>query len=87
MQVILFIHGHRESWHQLDMGESIRALHWERVPGFADLNRRMGLWQMWLGETAHERMGIPICTGPEVYNGSFPPVQASLPLTCKSWHS
>ena len=77
-QTTLFIHGHQHAWHQLDMLESVRVLHWERLPGFADLNRRMGLWEMWLGKESFRRVGIPICSGPDVYNGSFPPTQARL---------
>ena len=79
-QVTLFIHGHRNAWHQEDMLQTIVALKWDRMPGFVELNRRslsQG-WQIWLGDKTRRRWGNPIYSGPDVYNGSFPPLLVRL---------
>ena len=34
-----FLHGHIDSWHSMNMDETLKALKWENVPGYADLNR------------------------------------------------
>ena len=40
MQLIAFIHGHKEvSWHSGDMAESLGALKWGKY-GYVDLHRR-----------------------------------------------
>jgi hypothetical protein len=39
LQHVAFLHGHIESWHSKNMEETMKALKWENVPGYADLNR------------------------------------------------
>lgn len=71
-QAVAFLHGHEESWHSCNMRDTLRGLHWRQVPGYVDINRKMGYWERPLGALApHPDALAVIATGADVHNGSF----------------
>ena len=75
-----FIHGHEhESWHSASMHDILPKLRWEAAT-FADINRKMPLWEIPLGHIQSTPKAQLLAEGADVYNGSFPLDQVSLPL-------
>lgn len=50
---------------------TLRSLQWEKVPGYADLNRKVGYKKITLDHKGRLPPLEPIATGQDVYNGSF----------------
>ena len=81
MQAMAFIHGHEhESWHSRSMWDILPSLRWEGAT-YADINRKMPLWEIPIGHIQCTPKAQLLAEGPDVYNGSFPLDQASI-----SWH-
>lgn len=56
---------------------TLRSLQWEKVPGYADLNRKVGYKEINLDHKGRLPPLEPIATGQDVYNGSFSTFQVS----------
>ena len=72
MQYIAFIHGHQEEgWHQMEMFTTLSGLQWEEIPGYADLNRKVGYRSTTLDRKGQLIPLDPVATRADVYNGIF----------------
>ena len=70
-QAVAFIHGHgAPAWHSNDMSEVLKAIEWETVPNYIDINKYPNDTWRYLGD-ARPRPGNPVAYGADVYNGSF----------------
>ncbi|DBA98269.1 TPA: hypothetical protein ACH3X1_001191 [Trebouxia sp. C0004] len=71
-QAIAFVHGHAESWHNLDMRDTLASLQWGLVSRHVDLNRNQTIWTQAVKSLPSEPPLAPIATGNDAYNGTFP---------------
>jgi len=72
--VTAFVHGHEdEGWHSFNMRDTIRALQWHLVPGYTDLNRKPGIWDLDLRNRRKYPSHHPVATGDDVFSGKYPP--------------
>ncbi len=77
VQAIAFVHGHAESWHNLDMRDTLASLHWGLVSRYVDLNRNQTVWTQAVKSLPSGPSVAPIATGMDAYNGTFPVGQVS----------
>ena len=63
---------------------TLRSLQWDKVPGYADLNRKVGYKAITLDHKGRAPGMEPIATGEDVYNGSFSTFQVR--LAASVWH-
>ena len=71
----MFVHGHRQSWHQRDFQETLDGIDWNKVTGYADVNREGVLWEIYparYDSVAYKTLPEPIAEGEEAYSGKYP---------------
>jgi len=72
-KVTAFVHGHEESWHSFNMRDTIRGLQWHLIPGYTDLNRKPGIWELDLRNRRKYPSHHPAATGDDVFSGKYAP--------------
>ena len=76
-QAMAFVHGHEnETWHSASMHDILPRLKWNET-AFADINQKMGAWDIPIANISLEPFGPILANGTDAYNGSFSTHQVS----------
>ncbi|KAK9814947.1 hypothetical protein WJX73_002788 [Symbiochloris irregularis] len=80
------LHGHVASWHSEHMNKTLAELQWENINGYADLNKKQGVWKRPL-KALGSHPDYPLVSGRDAYNGSFAQGQVIGGVAYSKWEA